>query len=530
MLAKNSFQLGGAKSRKCLALCFISTFLISTGCMTTAHQWRQQGFKVGPNYSRPDAEVSPEWLDDDPAIVSAPIEFAEWWAVFDDPILNTLIESVEYDNLQLKSAAARINGARALTHVARSTLFPQIQAGGAFSHAENSESTAIVFPDTEFDTWSTGFNASWELDLWGRLRRAVDASDANFCANLENRNAILVTLQGEVANAYLQMRTLQARLEILHRNQELQEQTLDLAQTRFDNGKVSELDVAQAKVNLNATRAAVPSVEEAIRKAQNGLCLLLGRPPLSLDDELGVAAIPTPPESVVVGIPADLLRRRPDVRAAERTVKIRSELVGISEASLYPTIALTGSIGLESESLSSLFQSNSITNSIGPNFQWNILTFGRQKNLLKQSKAQLCEAIFDYRNLVLAANREVEDGIISFRKERERLEHLRETVVAAERSVQLANLQYTEGKVNFQRVIDTQRVLLLQQDELTASQGKVNIDLVTVYRALGGGWEASARTSRGKNVTHSSQEFLQKIASPADQSDEPKDKFVIAEN
>lgn len=478
------------RGRLCVPLAMLS-LISTTGCITPAKQWWNQRLKVGPEYCRPNAEVAPAWIDDDPAVIPAPMEFSDWWTVFGDPQLDELVQSVPLDNLQLKSATARIDAARSLTRVARSTLFPQVAGTAAFTHLEQSETTAIVFPETEYDTWSTGFNASWELDLWGRLRRANDAACANLGASVANRNAILVSLQGEMANAYLQMRTFQARLQILKENQELQEKTLQLAETRFNNGKVSELDVAQAKVNLNATLAAIPPIEEAIRNTQNGICVLLGYPPTPLDAELGVAPIPTPPENVIVGIPADLLRRRPDVCAAERNVKIQSELIGISEASLYPIISLNGSIGLESENLSSLFDVDSLTNSIGPSLQWNILTFGRQLALLEQSKANFREAVFDYRSAALAANQEVEDGIISFIKERERLLRLEETVASAQRSVQLANLQYEEGKVNFQRVIDTQRVLLQHQDALTASHGQVNINLVTIYRALGGGWQSN---------------------------------------
>ena len=234
-------------------------------------------------------------------------------------------------------------------------LGPQSQqATGGFARVQQSETTAVVFPVTGFDQWNVGFNASWELDVWGRYRRLVEAAEANHDSSIMSYDDMLVILQAEVARAYLQMRTLQERLAIVHRNVELQQQTLDLAEIRFKNGRVSELDVAQATTSLGATQAAIPPLEEALRKTQNALCVLVATPPVDLSGEMAVGRIPDPPEQVVVGIPADLLRRRPDVRNAERQVAIQSSLVGFTESNLYPHLALTGSIGVEAEHLSDL--------------------------------------------------------------------------------------------------------------------------------------------------------------------------------
>ena len=230
-----------------------------SGCATTPPQWVRQGFKVGPNYCPPPAPVAAAWLDgEQPEVIAQPAELAHWWRVFDDPVLDELEATAACQNLPLKIAAMRILEARATLNVARGTLWPQQQqAMGSYTRSQLSQATAIVYPITRFDTWDVGFNASWELDLWGRFRRTIESAEANLDSQIESSVDVLVILQGEVAAAYIQLRTFQERLRIVHRNVDLQEKTLELVNLRFDNGKVTELDVAQAKQNLNATRAAI---------------------------------------------------------------------------------------------------------------------------------------------------------------------------------------------------------------------------------------------------------------------------------
>ena len=476
--------------------CIVLTVLLaaSIGCTTSLPQWSRQCFKVGPEHCPPTGPVSESWIDQqDSGVVSQEMDYGCWWRVFNDPVLNELEASAARQNLSLQLAGMRILEARATLNIARGSLWPQQQqAAGNFTRTQMSETTAIVFPTVSYDTWDVGFNASWELDIWGRFRRAVESADANLAAQVDSYNDVLVILQGEVAAAYIQMRTLQERLEIVRANLVLQEQTLELAQVKFRNGAVTELDVAQASENLNATRGVIPPMEEALRKTQNALCILMGEPPRDLQSELAAGTIPSPPDQVVVGIPADLLRRRPDVRAAERLAAAQSARIGIAESELYPHFAITGFIGLESEYFADLFDGLSRVATVGPGFRWNILNYGRLRNAVRVEEARYQQAILNYQNVVLAADRETEDGIVSFLKEKQRVGHLQETVKAAQRSAQLADTQYREGAVDFQRVIDSQRVLVLRQDALAESRGKVNINLVAVYKALGGGWQVAS--------------------------------------
>ena len=477
--------------RRWMAVITLALLCATTGCITGPRQWVRQHFKVGPDYCRPAAPTEADWIDaGDPSLVSANADYSNWWRVFNDPELNALEEEAASQNLQLRQAAMRVVEARALLNTARGTLFPQSQqATGSFARIKNSETTAIQLPAVQYDQWGVGFNASWEIDMWGRFRRLVEAAEANYESSIYSYDDVLVVLQGELASAYIQMRTLEQRLDIVRENVLLQQQTLELAQKRYENGRVSELDVAQAATNLNATRAAVPPLEEAIRKTQNAICVLVGRAPEDLSDTFAATGIPAPPTQVVVGIPADLLRRRPDVRVAERQVALQSALIGFTESSLYPHMAITGSIGLEAEKMSDLFKSESMTGSIGPGFQWDILNYGRLINGYRAQTARFQEAVLGYQQAVLNADRSVEDAIISYLKEKERVELLRESVVTAQRSVEIATLQYREGKADFQRVIDTQRVLVARQEDLAASRGQVNLNLVSVYKELGGGWQ-----------------------------------------
>ncbi len=464
--------------------------VVSTGCTTGLSQWAKQHFKVGPEFRQPPAPVSDAWIDSENAnVISQPTDYRYWWSVFNDPVLNQLEENAARQNLPLKIAGMRILEARARLNVARGTLWPQQQqAVGGFSRTQLSETTANVFPFTTFDTWDVGFNAAWELDIWGRFRRIIEAADANLAVQIDSYDGVLVILQGEVAAAYIQMRTFQERLTIARQNIELQQRTLQLAEARFNNGHVTELDVAQAKESLYATRSAIPKIEEAIRQTQNAICILSGIPPRDLQEELGSSPIPVSPAEVVVGIPADLLRRRPDVRAAERLAAAQSAKIGIAESDLYPRLAVTGFIGLQSKDFSALSDNKSWTGTIGPGFRWNILNYGRIRNNIRAEEAVFCQAVLNYQNAVLVANAQVEDGITGFLKEKQRIVDLTETVKAAERSVFLADLQYRKGAVDFQRVIDTQRVLVRRQDALAESRGKVSINLVAIYKALGGGW------------------------------------------
>jgi NodT family efflux transporter outer membrane factor (OMF) lipoprotein len=460
------------------------------GCTTGLNRWIQQGFKVGPEYASPSAAVAGEWIETGDSHLAQQNPEGQWWAVFGDPMLEGLVTEASEQNLQLREAGARILESRARLAVARGNLFPQRQeAFGSFTHSQLSETVANPKNELHFDNWNTGFNAYWELDFWGRFRRNIEFSEANLGAAVEDYRDVLVLLQAEVASAYIQIRVLQERIELAERNVKLQEGTLSLADLRFKGGKTTKLDVSQARENLAATQALIPALEGSLRESQNALCILLSVPPQNLEADLGHSPIPQAPSAVAVGIPAELLTRRPDVRQAERLLAAQSARIGIAESELYPHIAITGAIGYESRNLSSLFQSNSFAGIIGPAFSWNILNYGRIINDVRAEEARFRQLLFNYRDTVLNANQEVEDAISGFLRERERVVFLEEGVTASGESVKTARNQYENGKVDFQRLLDSERALVRLQDELAAAQGRIVLQVVAIYKALAGGWQ-----------------------------------------
>jgi len=435
------------------------------------------GFKVGPNYYRPSAPVADQWIDaDNPQVKSEATDYSYWWTVFNDPVMDELVYTAYQQNLPLKIAGLRILEARALRGMAAGSLFPQQQRmTGAFSRNKFSDNMYPFggFPgNREYDDWVTGFDMAWEVDIWGRIRRAVEAADANVNAQIENYDDVLVILQAEVAAAYIQMRTLEQRLELARKNVELQEEILDIIEKQFRQGVVSELDVRQAKAQLAVTESLIPMLEEGHRKVQNALCLLVGMPPGSLEAELAqTAPIPVPPAEVVVGIPAELLRRRPDVRRAERQAAAQCARIGIAEAEFYPQIAITGTISVEAEQFGDLFNWNSIGGRIGPGFQWNILNYGRILNNVRAEKARFMQAVLAYQNTVLAANKEAEDAIVAFLREQQRVQSLEHAVQEVSGALEIALKLYEQGVIDYQRVLDSVQTLVLQQDALAESQG-----------------------------------------------------------
>lgn len=482
---------------KCILLALVAAIVAAGSGCTGIHNWVDKGFKVGPDYCTPPAPVSDEWIDyEDSDVISDSVDYSHWWSEFQDPTLDQLISTASQGNLDLQSAGMRILAGRARLGIAQGSLFPQVQqAYGGFARINGSTTAANLFPVSNFDSWNTGFNASWEIDFWGRFRRAIEAQDNLLNASVENYDNVLVILQAEVATAYIQYRTLQNRLNVAEQNAKLQQRTLEIADVQFRNGKVTELDVAQGKENLAATLSAIPAFESSIRQTGNAICVLLGQPPHDLSDELGEGPIPQAPTKVFVGIPADLLRRRPDVRRAERLAAAQSAAIGVAEADFYPQIAITGFIGLESQNLSNLFNSKSIDGTIGPGFRWNVLNYGRIRNNVRLNEARFYQLVLDYQSTVLTANQEVEDGIVSFIKERERANALSESATQAQRAVDISTTQYQRGRINFQPVVYTQQILAERQDQLATSRGAVSANVVAVYKAVGGGWQT--RTGGG---------------------------------
>ena len=465
-----------------------------TGCGHLGN-WVHNGFKVGPDYSKPAVSVADDWIEfNNPKVISDSygVENQAWWGVFQDEQINQLVDETYEQNLTLRAASMRILEAEAERAIAVGLMFPQFQEGfGEYSRVQISrnETLNVGFPFRNFSNWNTGFRAAWELDVWGRYRRAIEAADSQVDATVENYDDILTSLLAETAATYVEIRGFQERIVYAEANIKTQEKNLQLAEIRFDAKDVSKLDVTEARSSLELTRSLVPTFESGLRQANNRLCILLGLPTRDLIPQLGDESIPSTPSDVVVGIPADLIRRRPDLRRAEREVAAQSALIGIAVSDLFPAFTINGSINWSAADFSDIFRSSSNGGLIGPSFNWNLLNYGRLVNKVRVQDARFQQLAIDYQQQVLKANGEVEDAIIFFLKSQEAVASLQASVDATAESVRLASIQYREGAITFDRVNNMQRDLTQVQDQLAVAETNVALSLIQTYRALGGGWQ-----------------------------------------
>ena len=427
--------------------CLATAALCLGGC-TSFSDYVQHGFKVGPEYSPPKAAVAPQWIDAaDIRVRSHAADLSRWWCVFNDPVLNDLVVHAYNQNINLKEYGTRILQARASLAIAKGELFPQTQnATGSYDRVATPADQILPGVPKFSDQWNFGFNLAWELDFWGQFRRTVLAAEAQLDYSVEDYDAVLVTLLGDVATNYVQMRQYQEQIVLAKHNVELQEDVLKIVQARFKFGRANELDVDQAQSTLSQTAAQVPAFEILLRQTQNRLCTLLGIPPTELQSRLGQQSIPTAPSEVVVGIPAQLLERRPDIRRAERAAAAQAQQIGIAQANLYPHISITGTLGYAALNGSQLFTSDSFNGSIGPSFQWNILNYGRIVNNVRLQDAKFQQTLLDYRTAVLNANQEAENGLVTFLRAQERTKLLTESVAAADLAYRLVVSQYRAGR------------------------------------------------------------------------------------
>lgn len=472
--------------RFCMVL--LTHLLLVSGCI-----------KVGPNFTPPGGTVSQEWQDaGDKRVKTEEAESREWWRVFNDPVLDRLIETAYRENLTLRSAGVRVLEARAQLAAAVGDWYPQTQqAFGSLERVRLSDRSAEASGNRTLDFTQSeiGLTASWELDFWGKFRRAIESADASLLANVADYDNTLVTLTADVAISYVLIRTLDERLEIAHQNVETQRESLKIAEARFHGGTTSERDVDQAKTVLSNTQAVIPTLETQLRQAKNALCILLGKPPGNLEDFLGEKAdIPVPPVHVAVGIPADLLRRRPDIRRAELQAAAQCAQIGVAKAELYPAFSLAGTFGFQASdvqkfALGDMFSWGARDASVGPSFQWNILNYGQITNLVRVQDARFQELLIAYRDTVLRAQQDVEDSLVGFLKSQERAMFLATSTFSAKRSLELAVVQYREGITDFTTVLTAQQSLLSEQDSLASTLGDISTNLIGVYRALGGGWQ-----------------------------------------
>jgi NodT family efflux transporter outer membrane factor (OMF) lipoprotein len=497
----------GALSRTHLALTLlaVSCFTLA-GCITTSpRQWLQNGLKVGPEYGKPEGPVAAEWIQaGDPAVQSAPLAGGDWWNVFNDPILTSLIHLAYEQNPNIRVAASNVLEARAGQAIAVGNLLPQSQQAIASYARVNLNSNMPIINQlartlppgsTSFSNWFYGFNLSWELDLWGRLRRNVESSNASLDASIEDYDSALVTLFADVASNYVQYRVAQQRIKIARDNVRIQEGVLALASEKFRVGTTTRLDVEQARTVLEQTRSTIPALEIVMGQANDTLCTLVGIPPRDLATDLGEgpplgsSPIQSTPAWVAAGIPADLLRRRPDVRSAERLVAAQSAQIGVAEADLYPTLFINGTIGWDAADFSQAFSNKSVFGLLLPGFRWNILNYGRILNNVRLQEATLQETIATYQAKVLSAGREVQVPLRGFLKSREQADDLARSVTAAAAASEVGLGQYRAGTIDFNRVFNLETTQVQQQDRLANAQGDIALNLIEVYRALGGGWE-----------------------------------------
>ena len=374
---------------------------------------------------------------------------------------------------------------------------PQTQnLTGGFTRTELTKATANNFlslgipgEKRNISQWNLGFNLAWELDFWGRFRRAIESDSASLDASVENYDDVLVTLLSDLATNYVQLRTIETQLEYTRKNVELLRETLKLTEARYRAKTFGELDVQQAKGTLAQTQAQIPELEISARQYKNQLCILLGIPPEDLRVRLGSAPIPTSPADVAMGIPADLLRRRPNVRKAERLVAAQSAQIGLAESDLYPHISIAGSLGYSTQFFTGLLQERAFMGNIGPTFQWNILNYGRFLNNRRLQDAKFRELIATYQKTVLTADQEAENGLAVFLRAQERAKFQADSVDAAEKSTIIVLAQYKAGTVDYTRVTQILQNQVDQQNLLAQAKGEIARGLIQVYKALGGGWQ-----------------------------------------
>jgi NodT family efflux transporter outer membrane factor (OMF) lipoprotein len=457
---------------------------------------------VGPNYRQPPAATAPDWIDStDKRVGSEADDLSKWWTVFRDPVLDALIDDAYRQNLTLRQAGMRVLQARDQLGIATGNLFPQKQfVGGSFTQTALSAQDANFVFNTPlgpfgltrfYPQWNLPLgSASWELDFWGRFRRAVEANAADLEASAANYQDVLVTLLSDMATNYVALRTLEQQIEYTKTNVDLQNKTLTIVKARYKVGTVTGVDLHQAESVLKQTESQIPELEIALRQTQNQICTLLGIPPEELRPRLGKASIPTAPNEVAVGIPADLLRRRPDVRRAERTAAAQSAQIGVAEADFYPAIAISGTIGYSAQQFKDLWGPSAFMGTVGPSFQWNVLNYGRILNNVRLQDAKFQETVAAYQQTVLKANQEVEDGLATFLKAQERARLLKISVDEAVEAVKLVLVQYEKGTADFTRVTQLQEALVVQQDNYAQAQGEIARGLIQVYKGLGGGWES----------------------------------------
>jgi NodT family efflux transporter outer membrane factor (OMF) lipoprotein len=484
----NDISRRGAPDR--LPMLLIAFLLVAGQCTMSA-------CGVGPRFKKPEAKLNETWsAHGDPRLAPQAAADSLWWKTFNDPTLDRLIDVAYQQNLTLQIAGLRIVEARAQLGIATGKQYPQVQeifaqVGGIGLTKQQANALNI---NRQFAAYQLGFDAAWELDFWGKYRRGVEAEAANLLSTVADYYAALVSLTAETARTYATIRTFEVLIQQAQQNAQLQEEALHIAESRFRNGATSELDVAQATTLLESTRASIPQLQIGAYQSRNALSTLLGQPTGGLDALLdGPKDIPKAPPTVAISLPAEMLRRRPDIRSAEFVAAAQCARIGIAKADLYPSFSIAGQIGLRAVSSGvgshNLFTGDSFFWSVGPQLNWPLLNYGRIKNSVRVQDARYQQLLVGYRTAVLKAAQEVEDALTGFLNSQEAMMYEQRSVDASKRSEALAKVQYQEGAVDYQRVLDAQRFLLQEENKLAQTRSSVAINLIALYKALGGGWE-----------------------------------------
>lgn len=500
---------------------------------------------VGPNYHEPKAKLEPAYGElattstTQPSHpTTRPVEVTEWWATFHDPELDSLIQRAVKTNPSLTQAASRIRQARAERIIAGAAELPIVNVGAGYDHARGSSN--VTFPPSAFgiptkgkqapsrlgqpspvnapqlgpvggspgggvplsplgggglpgvttDLYQVGFDAAWEIDIFGGVRRSIEAANAEYQAAIEDRRDVYISLLSEVAVNYVELRGFQRQIAIAQDNLKSQQQTLSLTQDRFRAGVTTQLDVARAQAQVATTAAGIPALDAMVHQAAHRIAVLLGEPPMALLQELiEIKPVPNAPGEVPVGVPADLLRRRPDIRRAERQLAAATAQVGVATAQLYPRFTISGTFGFDATKFARVANWASRYYSIGPGVTWPIFDAGRIRANIRVQNEAVGQYLSNYEETVLNAMSEVEDALVDYSREQQRRSALAEAVAANQQARDLANQQYQQGVVDFLTVLEAQRNLLGTQDALAQSDTRISSDLVALYKALGGGWE-----------------------------------------
>ena len=461
------------------------------------------GCAVGPKYVRPSTPIESAWKEEANHYLSTQSAAdSTWWTAFRDTTLDGLVASAFHQNLSLQVAGLRILEARARLGVAVGRQYPQVQAaiGRATGIGLSDRAANIPGLNQNFSDFQVGFDAAWELDFWGKYGRGVKAEEANVQASEADYQDAIVALAAEVARTYAAVRTFETLIDLTRENERIQAEGQRIAQARFRHGATSELDVSQATTLLESTRATIPQLQSGLEQAENALSTLLGQPPGAVHARLAAhSGIPRPPDQVAVSVPAEMLRRRPDIRSIEMTAMAQADQVGVARSELYPSFTLVGTIGTQTTqgagpisgnaTFSDLFGPGTLFYSWGGRIFWPLLNYGRIQNNVRVQDARLQQLLVAYQQSVIKAAQEVEDGLAGYLRAREATTFAQNAATSAQRAVDIALAQYREGAVDYQRVLDAQRSLLQEENTLAGTESSAATNLIALYKALGGGWE-----------------------------------------